>query len=451
MSNSKWSYGEFASKKNVWVTCLIVIFTCIVAKMFTGCVSITGGSIYSTMVSDYWNFGKELLGEKILYVDIVDHKGFYLYQIYSFFVLISNNNIVIIVFLETLVFAATIGAFYWYEKDIEIGEKCKNKRVVALFPTSMFALLYLVSTSFETNLLNTEGLSIIAIIIVWGILKKRKVVSWKMFFVLGVVLGILFNFKITSIATYIPLFVYACAKHIKNNGGAKMLTISISVGIVSFVLINVPFITYLIENKNLGKFIEVYSYACEGRGDTIVKEIFISLLFLVVAILYLYIFQDNERFYNILICVSMIAFSVTFGRFISYYLAFYIAIMLLELFCYEHTHIEVIIVITIIMTLQMFLRIFSIMFDDFYSKKSVAEEYNITNENILYIWEDGGYGVYSSDLYIEPYQWVPDMMFSSEEFVLFYKELTIERLKNKQFEYVYTYPLEMIEKNNERT
>ena len=76
--------------------------------------------------------------------------------------------------------------------------------------------------------------------------------------------------------------------------------------------------------------------------------------------------------------------------------------------------------------------------EDFHFKtREISEKYEIDSSNILYLCEDYGFGVYSKKLYKEPLQWIPAGMLYSKAFSDYYTNLTIERLKNKSFKYVF--------------
>ena len=444
----KWSYEELATKTPVFCLSFAIVFACIVAKMFFCTITIDGANIGCEMVADYWNFGKDLLNGKELYKDLFDHKGAYLYFIYAFMVFLSSNNIWIVVLFETIIYALTVGAFYWYMKDVEISNKCSQNKIVALFPTSIFALVYLLITP-SVALVNTEGISTLCFIIIWGILKKSQKVTPKMFLTIGIILGILFNFKITSIIPYIPLFAYACVSHIRSSKDYKILLKSIGMGVVGFVAINIPFLIYMTIGNYWGDFLQIYEYACSesNSNSNIIQQIFFGCCILIAGILF--IIRKNQKIGELIIYLSSICFGISVGSGFNYYLAFYITIIFLGLFQFKNTNKGLLILTLFLVFLYGANQIkHSISFKEAANTKNIAEQYGITNENILYIWEDMGYGAYSSESFVEPYQWVPSRAFYSDEFTEYYTQLTVERLKNKQFKYVYAPPLELLNQIN---
>lgn len=437
----KWSYENFALKKPIYFFSFVILIACVIVKLFFCTIPIGGDSVNCDMTADYWNFGKDLLNGKVLYKDLIDHKGPYLFFVYAFFVFVSSNNLLVVVLFETLVYALTVGAFYWYMKDVEISSQSKNNKIVALYPTSIFALIYLIITS-NVALVNTEGLSSLCFILIWGILKKSKKVTSKMFFVIGIVLGILFNFKITSVIPYIPLFLYVCTKHIKNNKEYKNLIKAIFIGFLGFVIINIPFLIYMLANNNWSDFIKIYSYACENRSEHLISK---TITFLITTTSGLFYMFSNDKIGNIMICLSSLGLCWVFGDNINYYLAFYFVIIFLEMFQFKNTNKIIVFVLLFVMIVFGIKEIkINVKINEIKNTKEIATTYKITNENILYLWEDVGYGAYSNKSFVEPYQWVPTGAFCSDEFTKYYTTLTIERLKNKQFEYVYVPPLETI-------
>lgn len=420
---------------------LVAIILCVIAKLFLCSVSIDGGKIFCDMTADYWNFGKDILQEKLLYSDLMDHKGPYLFFIYSFFVFISSNNIWIMILFETLVYVLTIFSFYLYAKDIKNENGNPNK--FAMSQTFAFSLIYLLVTS-NVSLINNEGLSAICFILIWRMLNKTNKVTSKMFLIIGIVLGILFNFKFTSIATYFPLFAYACINHIKNNKEYKNLLKSIGMGIVGFITINIPAFIYIIVNNNLDDFIKIYKYTCDNITKTLTIQIIISLTFFISSIFYL--IDKKINYSKLMICLSSLMFTLCFGNVSDYYVAICTVILFSGILLIRETKK----IITSLLIFSLFVYgIFCVKYriniKPLKCTKEFAVEFSITNQNILYLWEDVGFGVYSDDTFVEPYQWVPSRMFSSDEFTEYYINLTIERIKNKQFEYIYCPPLALIE------
>lgn len=397
---------------------LIMIIVCVIAKLFLCTVSLDGENLYCDMTADYWNFGKDILKEKVLYSDLIDHKGPYLFWIYAFFVLISNNNVWVIALVETLVYALTIFSFYLYAKNIKYEKTTSSTNKFAMSQIFVFALVYLLVTS-NVALVNTEGISAICFILIWSMLNKTNNVTPKMFFIIGIVLGILFNFKITSIATYVPLFFYACANHIKNNKEYKNLLKSIGIGVVGFVVINIPAFIYIIVNNNLHNFIKIYGYVCDSQTTSLTMQIFISFMFSLSGLFYL--FSKNTKYANLMICLSSLTFTFCFGKIIDYYIALYIVIAFICILSFRETN-KIITFLLIFALLLYGVKCikYNMNIKSLKHTKEFSIEYNITNNNILYIWEDIGFGVYSEDTFVEPYQWVPSRMFSSDEFTEYY-------------------------------
>ena len=58
--------------------------------------------------------------------------------------------------------------------------------------------------------------------------------------------------------------------------------------------------------------------------------------------------------------------------------------------------------------------------------------------NVLYIWEDMGFGSYSEESFVEPYQWIPARFLYKENTYNEIIELNKQRILEKQFKFVIT-------------
>lgn len=433
-------YERVACCKPAWVLSLVAIAACLVAKAFFCSVTIDGGEITNLMTADYWNFGREMLNGKVLYRDIVDHKGTYLFWVYSLMHLLSGGDVRAVVFFECLLYTLTICAFYWYTR-VSLAQ-CKDNKLVALFPTALFAIGYLSLTP-NVTLVNTEGVSVLALFLVWGYIKRVEKVTPRAFSFIGVALGVLFNFKMTSIVPYIPIFFYACVKHAKNGGKCSELANAVASGAASFLATGIPFLLYLLGNECLQDCVEVFGLACGGRNDDLVVQMVVVLL--TTGFGTVCVWKGSDDYGRKVVCVATLIASLVVGSFCNYYVAFYIAVLFLELFQFERTNALLVVAVAMITYASGAKEFeYNAILRETTNTREIAKKYEITNDNILYLTEDMGYGIYASELFREPYQWVPTGMLYSDEFTDFYLDWLIGRIESKQFEYVFAPPTDWV-------
>lgn len=415
----------------------LIITMCCVAKLFLCSVSIDGSQIHNEMTADYWNIAKSILNGKILYKDVVDHKGLYLYLFYVILVWLSNNHISIVAFAETIVLITTIGVFYQFVvkdgKD-NLGNKIYQN---ALFPTAIFAIFYTIFSN-EVTLLNTEGLALPIVFLVYGYAKNTTKIESKHFAIIGALLGVLFHFKITTISLFIPIYAFVCAKHLKNKGNFMQIVKSTMVGFATFVTVNVPFVIYLLKENVLVDFLTIYKH-CLGKKENL--DVFLIVLpFVLITFSIFCLYKEKALLSNVAMFLAIVSIYANFGTTCNYYLIFYIGMS----FCLivNNGQINKYLYFAVI--------IFSLIFGMkmigkskvYINQKEIATKYRITNESILYLWEDWGFGAYGNEPFTEPYQWVPSMFLYSNDFKEEYVELTKKRLQNKQFEYVFSFTKE---------
>ena len=64
------------------------------------------------MINDYFNFAKSMLQGDVLYVDLFDHKGIFLFLLYYIPVLISDTSLVGVFVFEALVSVGIVLSCY---------------------------------------------------------------------------------------------------------------------------------------------------------------------------------------------------------------------------------------------------------------------------------------------------------------------------------------------------
>lgn len=409
--NKAISYVLFCS---IILICFIKIFFC--------SVSIDGNSSFHCMVCDYWNFTKSMLNGRTLYVDLIDHKGLYLYLLYIPFVLISKGNMFGVVVAETIIFSGIVLSFYFIVKS-------KFDKMTSLFYTSLFSLSFLLMTLPRIVLFNTDTMLIPFYFLTYGYVLNNKKYSNKSFFLIGLMLGFFINIKYSSILYFASLFLFATFLHFYNKNTIKHYFLLILNGLLGVVAINIPFFIYLIKTNTFQKFVH---YAILASNTNSLNVILMICLFLICFIFTIFLYKKGNKYFEIFLCLSTLTISYI-GMFFN---ENYIVVMFLIITpcCFIKNIKTIMFYISLIFLFFISLGIPKETVD----VKQISKEYGIDNSNLLYISEDIGFGSYSEKEFKEPYQWIPVRFLSNEktynEILLLYKQ----RIINKTFKFVIT-------------
>lgn len=413
------------------ITFFIILLVCIV-KLFFCSISIDGSTIYDCMTADYYNFAKNMINGKLLYKDLLDHKGLYLYLIYIPCVLISGNNPISVVFVETLIFIVTIASCFYF--CYKVTNKNKN---ISLIYTMIFSLCYF-GITIKTVLINTEGLLAIFYFLIFSYVINCKKIMPKNFFLIGIILGIFINIKYTSILSFFGLFIYISFVHFYHKNNILFYIKSILMGILGIVIVNIPFFIYLISTNTL----EYYLSFVRMTSDVNIKPI---LFYLIVSLFILFLSLKEYKNNNIIKSSKFLAISCLITLFIgsivsNQYLAYSFVILFSFVFCENKLNLSVLFYIGFTLYFICLQNINNnlVLEDSWVSPtKDVAKKYGINNSNIFYLTEDAGFGIYSDETFVEPYQWVPFRYYTIKDMSDKIFQIEKDRLISKKFEYVF--------------
>lgn len=419
-------------REKAWFfVCLFVVAFLSLAKLWLASVSIDGRFIRDVMVADYWNFAANLRGGKLLYRDLVDHKGLYLFALpYALQAIFGTKAIGVVAIVEATMFFATIASFYLFARK-GCGLSVNKSSVLS----GVAAVCYFFA-SIGAPIMNTEGYAAIALMLVYAYAFRAKEAKPLPFALIGMALGILGNMKFTAVAPFFPAFLLVAATHLKGRNGLKRLIFSIFTGIFGFVVVNIPFAWYLLKHDLVEDCIGVFGTT--SSLASLIGTTKIALILLVMAMICLCVWKEQANLLKTTTIAGSVLLVIVFGSNAPYYLQFCVLIFVM-IFASSKSYAKIPIAIIIVAALASLLLNNKFFFDGMHKvdRKEVFDALGTTNANTLYFSEDFGFGVFGGELYAEPLQWIPSKMLASNEFSRYIIDLTIERVKERRFKYIF--------------
>ena len=406
-----------------YVLFLGIVAICIV-KIFFCSVSIDGNNPCHCIICDYWNFTKSILNGSALYVDLVDHKGLYLYLLYAPFVLISKNNMWGVVLAESVIFSGIVASFYYMIKP-------KFDKTISLFFTNLFTLAFLIISFTKPALFNTDIMIIPFYFLTYKYVLNNKKYSNKSFLLIGIILGFFINIKYSSILYFASLFVFATFLHFYNKNTMKQYVLLIVNGLIGVITINIPFLIFLLRTSTLKNFIY---YTRLASSTNIYSALLMVILFILLITIAIILYRKKNQYFKLFICLSTLAISYI-GMFFN---ENYIVVMFLIIApcCFVKNIKPILFYISF--SVLFYISIFILNQGSQIDTKDIAKQYEIDNSNILYVCEDLGFGAYSEESFKEPYQWIPVRFLYNDDTYDEIVELYTKRITNKEFEFVIT-------------
>lgn len=256
-------------------------------------------------VHAFFTVGKSLFNGKVIFKDIFEQKGPYLYLIYGVAYLINNTNFIGVFIFEILSF--TIFLFYIY-KIIDLY--LDKKYIFIIIP--IIAMLTVVFTWFRQGGGCEEFILPMLTIIMYILLKyvKYDEINYIKIFIVGLFTGIIFLTKYTLIGPGIAFMFYLFFDFIRKKKYKEIL-IFIGVYLLGVVITIIPWLIYFIINDGLFEFIDVYFYKNIFYYSKNAIPIFIRLL--LVVPLFIFNLLDSGYIAALLIVFSIMLFMI--GKF----------------------------------------------------------------------------------------------------------------------------------------
>ena len=432
-------------KKNRCLVFLFLIIAFVFVKIPFSSVATNGNTIYNCMTADYWNFAKDIVNGKQLYVDLLDHKGIYMYFPYIFAYLLGKGNLGIVAFLEAVIYGLTISTVGYLSY-----KKTNNKKKSILF-SFVFAIVYFFIT-IRCPLINVEGLiaPFYFLFYIWIVYQQK--IDKKYFFLIGMILGVFTTIKYSSLLYFAYLFLFATISFFLNKKKWIEYAKCVAFGVLGFLVTVVPFAIYLVATNTLQSYISLMKEASFANANAIISYTRISILLFVWSI---FLYKKKKETFEIVLSLSTLFLSLIGMQWLPHYFAFLFTI------CFPILLVNVDKKKKAVSSFVIFF-VFSILVVDCISEntilpeknyenttKGISERYGMTNNNTLYLTEDLGFGAYSKEPFKDVYQWIPSRMIFVDSFYNYLLNLNRNRIQSKEYEYlVIGNYVELIEKDD---
>ena len=220
---------------------LIVCIIVFVIRAFT-----LQGPIYNLCAEDnsiFFIVGREMVRGKILYTEVFDHKGVYIFFIYALANLISQTSqIGVYIIQSTLTCIVMCYLFNIIRKDIKFIESTILIYVVTFMINFASLIVY--------GGYNEEYIAlgyIVSLILIYKHSDERYS-NYKVMFIHGIIVGIILNMKQNYVLFYIPIAIDLFIKTVKNKK-YKSLIQNIVSGLLGIFIANIPMLIYTIKNN----------------------------------------------------------------------------------------------------------------------------------------------------------------------------------------------------------
>lgn len=283
----------------------------------------------------FFTVGKSMMNGVVVYRDLLEQKGPFLYVIHGIAWLISNDSFAGVYLFEII--AATFFLFYIH-------------RSICLFVTSDWSVFFIpvYATIIYTSQSFCHGDSVEELSLpfyayaMWigmdAVCNKRKITR-REYFLVGLTSGLIFWSKFTAVGFYVGWYLLPAANNIKSKNWRDLLqsVLYILLGVVTATL---PFIIYFGINGAISDWLKVYLYnnlflyakidtqqpalwglvynVLIGTFKTVSKNPFIPVMSLV-ALIYFLCKHIVIGIYFIAMAVFMILFAFIGGTYYPYY------------------------------------------------------------------------------------------------------------------------------------
>lgn len=283
----------------------------------------------------FFTVGKSMMNDIVLYRDLLEQKGPFLYFIHGLAWLVSHDTFIGVYFLEVL--SATFFLYYLH-------------RAVSLFVPAGYSLLAIPISAvmIYTCAAFCDGDSVEELVLpflayaFWigidAICNKRDITKLE-FFIIGLTSGCIFWSKCTVVGMYIGWYLYFAVQYIRNKNW-KILFQSILLVICGVAIATIPFIIYFGLHGAIIDWLTVYLYdnfflySSEGEEPTslihVIKNILGGILstmgtnplipvMCIIAFVYFALHKMEVAVYLVLSAASLLSFAFLGGVYHHYY------------------------------------------------------------------------------------------------------------------------------------
>lgn len=204
------------------------------------------GPAYDLCAEDnsiYTIIGREVLNGKVLYRDIVDQKGIYIFLVYALANLISETSQVGMYIIFTSLMCIVIGYLYNTIR-MKIG-------LLESMISTYFIVLMLCWTPVMTfNGYNEDFIMLCYLVSVTALYRHfdERYINYKIMLLHGILCGIILNMKPNYVIFYVPIAIHLLITTIKDKNYIVLRNNIIS-GLSGILLANIPMLVYTISNN----------------------------------------------------------------------------------------------------------------------------------------------------------------------------------------------------------
>lgn len=402
------------------------------------------------ITNDYFNFTKSLLNGQVLYTNLYDHKGLFLFVLYIIPVLISDTSFIGVFLFEGLISAGIVLSCYKFS-SYRYGNK------IGLILSALVVLI--LKTAFPSTMLNTEPICIIILFLMLHHMDKEsyKNYSIKSYIVFGLLFGVLFWMKYPMIVVLFPFWLFILYYSVKNKN-TLLFVRRCFVSFLSFVVFSIPLIIYFIYHNNISKIFDVYfgkvgfeMFSFFTSGSTVEYSAFFIIILSFIGCFC--VFKKIDLYYLIsLLFVFFLTNNAGVRTYTASFLVVLIVLFIPKLFSRKIGKILCFIALPLFLLLNIPIILPSYN-DNYKTIKELSIKYEITNQNILYIGEDVGFGSFSEEPYKLKFQWYPSRIAYEDNDDGYYsilkyaKEKEFEYVAIKSYDYDYTISKDMLKTN----
>ena len=383
------------------------------------------------MTNDYFNFAKSMMQGKVLYTDLYDHKGLFLFLMYYVPVLISDTSLLGVFVMEGLISVGIVLSCYRF---------CSYRYSKGEAVFLSFLVTVLLRLVFPQIMYNTEPICIIIMFLLLRYIDDKSFMKYrtKDYILFGLAFGMIFWMKFPLVIFIFPFWLYI-ANYSSKYGHTKTFIKRCGMSLFTFILFSVPIIGYFFCHGNLKEMVESYfmgAHATFNFFNVYVLDLSVIAL-LTIGILGVIFNKEYKSTNKFFLFWFLIIFAITnfTGGIRSYTSCFILVLMCMILPNYiRKTSGRFVAFLCLFVVFVLNIPLLMPDYNDYRTVEEIAKEYNITNDNILYICEDMGFGTYSKESFRHKYQWRPSRVPYDENDELY--EQTLKWLEEKEFEYV---------------
>ena len=386
------------------------------------------------MVSDYFNFAKSMLQGDLLYVDLYDHKGIILFLLYFIPVLISNTSYYGVFIIEGLISVGVVLACWRYCSY-------RHNKNTALIATALTIMT--LHISFFQPMLNTEPICLIIVFLLLRYIEDKSYLNYSIraYLLFGLAFSVVFWMKYSLVLTIFPFWLYICMKSVKNKTIGLFIKRCCLSGLV-FVGITSCIFGYFAYHNALSAMINTYfgtiePELCFIKGHIIEITLGMLLMIGLLGIVSNWKNYKHEKFFYVLfVIIYLLTNCVAAGpdAYTCCFVVFFLPMFLPDLWKVKKLNIiaSLLFIGTLLLTGCILYKVQTKQ--DYTDIEKIAKQYEISNEDILYLCEDAGFGIFYEEGFLYKYQWKPTRVAYDKNEECY--ESTMKWLKNMEFPYI---------------